>query len=263
MRITVLGSGQDGGLPQAAATHAHDADARQGLVPERTGPSLLIEDGDSSFLCDVSPDFRVQWWKRTRPPDAIALTHAHVGHYGGLVHFGKESMATRPIPVHATGAMLGFLTAHAPWESLFAEGHLQQAGLPTWAGHRIELIPVPHRAEYTDTVAVSIDGRVLWLPDIDGWDAWPSAAAVVSSHEVVFLDATFWAPDEVPGRRIEDIPHPLVPDTLASFRDLDNRRILVHLNHTNPLCDPTSDEHLQVHDAGFEVAVDGLVIDLP
>lgn len=262
LRITVLGSGQDGGLPQAASHHPNDVQAREGEIPERTGPSLLVEDGGERLLCDVSPDFRLQWWKRLESPGAIALTHAHIGHYAGLLHFGKEAMATHAVSVHASPRMLAFVEANAPWSALFLDGHLRAAETPEWAGHAIDLIPVPHRGEHTDTVAVSVGGRVLWLPDIDDWDAWADANEVLSSHEVVFLDATFWSADEIPGRSIDDIPHPLVPDTLERFGHLDNRRVLVHLNHTNPLCDPTSSEHRAVSDAGFEVAVDGLTVDL-
>ena len=262
MRITVLGSGQDGGLPQAAADHPLDAEARQGEIPERTGPSLLIEDGGRLLLCDVSPDFRLQWWKRRTAPEAIALTHAHMGHYAGLVHFGKESMAASAVAVHASPRMLDFLGGNLPWSILFDEGNLRAAAAPEWAGHSVDLIPVPHRSEHTDTVAISIDGRVLWLPDIDSWDAWADVDDVVASHEVVFLDGTFWSADEIPGRSIADIPHPLVLDTLRRFGHLGNRRVLVHLNHTNPLCDPTASEHQAVSAAGFEVAVDGLTVDL-
>ncbi|MFP5331537.1 MAG: MBL fold metallo-hydrolase [Acidimicrobiia bacterium] len=262
MRVTVLGSGQDGGLPQAGAHHPNDEMARRGEIPERTGPSLLVEDASLRLICDVSPDFRLQWWKRSEAPDAIALTHAHIGHYVGLAHFGKETMAAHQVPVHASPRMLDFLSHQAPWNALFEGAHLRPAQNSTWAGHTIDLISVPHRSEYTDTMAVSVAGRVLWLPDIDSWERWPEAEHVIAAHELVFLDATFWSGDEIPDRNLADIPHPLVPETLERFHHLDNRRVLVHLNHTNPLCDPTSPEHATVVDAGFEVATDGLTMDL-
>lgn len=258
MRVTVLGSGQDGGLPQAASTHDHDDSARIGTIPERTGPSLLIEEGRRSLLCDVSPDFRIQWWNRNAPPDAIALTHAHMGHYAGLVHFGKEAFSANEIPLHASERMLDFLTRHAPWSALLTARNLVPASEPTWAGHEIRLIPVPHRAEFTDTMAVSIGGQVLWLPDIDSWVQWPEATRVIAAHQIAFVDATFWSADELGRRPMKDIAHPLVGDTLERFADLDTRIVLTHLNHTNPLCDPGSPESGIVHDRGFELAADGL-----
>jgi len=262
MRVTVLGSGQDGGLPQAAAVSDLDAEARTGGIPERTGPSLLVEDHGKTLLCDVSPDFRLQWWNRTAPPDAIALTHAHIGHYAGLVHFGTEAMAAESVPVHASQRMFDFLKTNAPWSALVADGRIVPAGRAGWAGHGIDLIPIPHREDFSDTVAVSVGGRVLWLPDIDDWDRWPDATAVVGSHEVAFLDATFWSADEIPGRSIEGIAHPLVPDTLERFSDLSTKIVLTHLNHTNPVSDPASPESAIVGDAGFAVAVDGMSFEL-
>lgn len=262
MRVTVLGSGQDGAMPQVAADHPLDQAAREGSVPERTGPSLLVEEAGQTLLCDVSPDFRVQWWNRTALPDAIALTHAHVGHYGGLVHLGREAAAASSIELFATELMLSFLAANAPWSALIDDGRLVASPDPGWAGQTIELIPVPHRGEFSDTVAVSIGQRVLWLPDVDSWHDWPEADEVVARHEVAFLDATFWSEDEVPGRSIEQIPHPLVPETISKFAEVGTRIVLTHLNHTNPLCDPSSAENRIVHEAGFEVAFDGMAIEL-
>ena len=103
---------------------------------------------------------------------------------------------------------------------------------------------------------------MLWLPDIDSWERWPEAAHVIASHEIAFLDATFWSAEELGSRPIDDIVHPLVPDTLERFADLDARIVLTHLNHTNPLCDPGSPESGIVHDFGFEVAADGLSFEL-
>jgi pyrroloquinoline quinone biosynthesis protein B len=258
MRVTVLGSGQDGGLPQAGATHLLDTSARNGEIPERTGPSLLVEQGGETLLCDVSPDFRLQWWNRTGVPDAIALTHAHMGHYAGLVHFGREAIAAEEIDLHATPSMMTFLSDNAPWSALLGT-RLIPAAEPRWAGHAIDLVAVPHRGEFTDTVAVSIGGRVLWLPDIDGWGAWPEADEVIGAHDLAFIDGTFWSADEIPGRSTDDITHPLIPETLERFAGLSSRLVLTHLNHTNPLCDPSSPETAIVHGAGFEVAADGLV----
>jgi pyrroloquinoline quinone biosynthesis protein B len=262
MRVTVLGSGQDGALPQVAADHDLDHAAREGSIPERTGPSLVVEVADRTLLCDVSPDFRVQWWNRTALPDAIALTHAHVGHYAGLVHFGKEVAAASPVELFATEPMLAFLAANAPWSALIDDRRLVASAEPVWAGHAIELIPVPHRLEFSDTVAVSIGQRLLWLPDVDSWEQWPEAVEVVEGHEVAFLDATFWSQNEIPGRSIDEIPHPLVPETIKTFAGVKTRIVLTHLNHTNPLCDPASAENRIVHEAGFEVAFDGMTMDL-
>lgn len=263
MKVTVLGSGQDGGLPQIGSAHPNDIAARGGEIPERTASSLLVELADSSRLVlDVSPDFRVQWWPFEGLPDAVALTHAHMGHYAGLVHLGTEAGDAHGTPCFVTASMAAHLRVNHPWSRLVSLGSLDlRIGLVhEWQGHDIELIPVPHREEFTDTVGVSINGQLLYLPDIDDWNEWPEAAETIGRHRIAFVDGTFWSDNEVPGRNIEDIPHPLVPDTLQLVENLETRVILTHLNHTNPLCDPTSPETEYVLERGVEIAHDGLTV---
>ncbi|MEX1281479.1 MAG: MBL fold metallo-hydrolase [Acidimicrobiia bacterium] len=249
-RVTVLGSGQDGGLPQLGSDHPHDRAAAEGVVPPRTASSVVVEVDGFAVLCDVSPDVRHQLH---RPVDAIALTHGHMGHYAGLVHFGTEAAAIDGLAVMATPSMLGFLRANQPWAALFDEGRLVPATLKG-----VDLVPVPHRAEFTDTVAISVGG-VLYLPDIDDWTAWPDHRSVVADHDLALVDATFWSADEVPGRDLSALPHPLVPDTLERFADVADRVVLTHLNHTNPLVDPASAASEHVRSLGFRVAEDGAV----
>lgn len=241
----------------------------------RTTASACLVDGDHFLLIDASPDLRHQWvaLQRSFPGamfDGVVLTHAHMGHYTGLVQFGKEAANTRELPLWVTPSMAAFLRANAPWSALVDLGNLElrevdpgQSFAP-WSGTKIRLLPVPHRAEYTDTVAVSLPGAALYLPDIDSWDLWERCMEVVGAHEVAVLDATFWAADEVPGRPVSDIPHPLVPDTLERFEELAKNRhiVLTHLNHTNPLCEPDSPQAATAREVGFEVAEDMRVIGL-
>lgn len=246
-----------------AAGHTNDQAARDGAIPERTASSLRVEFADQrTLVLDVSIDFRLQWWPYSRLPDAVALTHGHMGHYSGLLHFGRESASAIEVPCFVTDSMADHLTNNAPWSQLIELRNLslRKGREHEWAGHHIELIPVPHRSEFTDTVAISVDGRLLYLPDIDSWTGWPDAVAVVRQHRVAFVDASFWSADEVPDRSLDEIPHPLATDTIERFGDIDTRMILTHLNHTNPLCDPTSRETQQVIELGFDVAHDGLTV---
>lgn len=264
MRITVLGSGQDGGLPQFASRHPHDQSAVSGTLPTRTASSLLVEDSNVRILLDASPDLRSQWAGRHGAPDAIALTHGHIGHYAGLVHFGREVANTSRIRCHMTESMRTFLMGNQPWRQLFDLENLSAETTNPFAcdSYRIELIRVPHRAEHTDTVAISVDGRVLYLPDIDSWEEWNDAQSVVDNHEIAFLDASFWSRDELEGRTVDDVPHPLVTETIEKFGSSNARIILTHLNHTNPLVDPSSQATATVADLGWTVAHDGLTIEL-
>ncbi len=264
MRITILGSGQDGGLPQLGSDHPHDGAARAGDLLERTASSVLVEADGRRLLLDASPDLRIQWWAFHGLPDAIALTHAHAGHFLGLAQLGHEAAAAAAVPLFASDRMGLFLEEHEPWRSLVRDGHLAlRRGLRhDWDGVELTLVPVPHRGELSDTVAVSVGGRVLYLPDIDRWDRWPEARSVIGSHDLALLDGTFWSPDELPPGRMETVPHPPVPETMALVEGLETTVVLTHLNHTNPLCDPSSEKSAAVLAAGLMIAHDGLVIDL-
>ena len=272
--VYILGSAQDGGLPQFGARADQDTAARLDPLARRLGPSLCIlaEDG-RAFLIDASPDIKEQesrllklpaYSKRAagNPFDGILITHAHMGHYVGLAHFGREAANTRELPCWVTPQMADFLTANAPWAQLVDLRNIElRAAAPPfefepWDGLHIRVFAVPHRGEYTDTVGISINARVLYVPDIDAWEQWPDAAEEVAAHAVAILDATFYSQDELPERSLNEITHPFVMDTVRAFQSLaaDRRIVLTHLNHTNPLCNPTSNEAREVAKAGFEIA---------
>jgi pyrroloquinoline quinone biosynthesis protein B len=265
--VYILGSGQDGGLPQFGARGATDMKAHVDVSRRRLGPSIcVLGDNGTCLLIDVSPDIKEQESRLLQLPayaarenpnpfDAVLLTHAHVGHYAGLVHFGREAANTSKLPVHCTARMADFLRGNAPWEQLVSLGNIElRDGAP--AGIRV--FPVPHRGEYTDTLGVSIGNKLLYVPDIDDWRQWPDARAEVERHEICLLDGTFFSPDELPGRDLSEISHPFIADTLEFFGDLaaSRRLILTHFNHSNPVCDPTSPEAATVRAAGFELATE-------
>ena len=269
-QLVVLGSGQDGGTPQLGQSVTSVS---------RTASSIAVIGEDRCLLFDVSPDVRLQTaalsWSSTairRPFDAIFITHAHMGHYAGLVHFGRESIDADRIPVHASASVLGFLTSNEPWSSLFHNGNLvaePMVDAVAFGRLTVARIPVPHRSEFSDASAFSIlvddDPWALYLPDIDSWDEWPQAEDVIGRHSVAVVDATFGEPDELPGRDLTEIPHPLVRHTVDRFGHLteDSTVVLSHINHSNALNDDASDLRRQVLDAGFLVASDGLVLDGP
>jgi pyrroloquinoline quinone biosynthesis protein B len=267
--LIVLGSGQDGGTPQLGS--------RSTRVRERTASSLAItSDEHDPLLFDASPDIRRQYQRLcdhtgTAPDfDGVFITHGHMGHYAGLVHFGKEAAATEHLPLFAPGSVLSFLDANEPWATLFHTDHLDPVSMDdataSIGGLTVRAIPVPHRSEFTGTVAYSVSvGERPWLlyvPDIDGWDRWPAAERTIAEHPVSLLDATFSRTDELPGRDIAQIMHPLVPDTIERFAHLTGDRsvVLTHINHSNPLGDLDAEITSLAHDKGFLVAYDGMVL---
>lgn len=269
--LVVLGTAQDGGSPQLGSP--------AGGHPRLVSSVAVVMDDGATLLADVTPDVKAQIGHlgaldayRSRAErnavDHITLTHGHMGHYTGLVQFGKEAHNAEGIPTWVTPSMAEYLSSNQPWRALIDGGHLViHAGLgpsELSPGLRMRLVPVPHRAEFTDTVAVSINDEVLFLPDIDSWEEWPAAVEEITRHRVCLLDASFSSLEEIPGRDLTTIPHPLVGDTLARFAHLaaGRRLILTHLNHSNPAAVPGSEEAAAVRNAGFEVAEDFMTIRL-
>ncbi len=239
---------------------------------------MVLEDG-TTLLADVTPDVKAQVAhldaipayrdrQATNAVDHITLTHGHMGHYTGLVQFGKEAHNAASVPTWVTPSMAEFLQSNQPWRALIEGGHLDiRSGFGPFdlgPGFRLRLIPVPHRAEFTDTVGISINDEVLFIPDVDSWAEWPLAESEISRHRVCLLDASFASLREIPGRDLSQIPHPLVSDTLRRFAHLaDGRRLLLtHFNHSNPTAEHGSAEASAVRDAGFEVAEEWMTVQL-
>ena len=93
-----------------------------GLKPtrrQRVASVGLVDADGSRFLIDATPDIASQiesLWGNDSPPDrqrpveGILLTHAHVGHYAGLMYLGREALGARRIPVYATPRMASVAT---------------------------------------------------------------------------------------------------------------------------------------------------------
>jgi pyrroloquinoline quinone biosynthesis protein B len=227
------------------------------------------------FVIDATPDFASQVETLGGLPDGILLTHAHVGHYLGLAQLGREVIDAKRVPVWCTRAMAEFLRKNRPWSRLVERGNVVVTEIEP--GREFALTPalratavrVPHRDEDSDTVAYLVAGpraRVLWLPDIDRFEKWDRRIEDFASDRslTAFLDGTFFSADEIPGRSIADIPHPLVPDTAARLSRAGRpaaRVFFVHLNHTNRLLrDPDAVRDLERK--GFGVAREGARIPL-
>ena len=269
LHLILLGSGQDGGTPQLGS-------ASQGA--ERSASSVALVTGTSPpILFDASPDIRHQHarLRSEREPDPgkepfsrVFITHGHMGHYAGLVHFGKEAASTSGIPLHADDTVLAFLAANEPWASLFTNGNLVAQAIPDGGVDLgrviVRAIRVPHRSDFTATSAFSVwvddTPWALYLPDIDSWDQWADAEEVLASHALCLIDATFGSMDEIPGRSIHEIPHPLVGDTLTRFAHLTNHTeiVLTHINHSNALNDRQSDLTALALSLGFTIGADGM-----
>ena len=245
--LVVLGIAQDAGIPQLGCDQPLCRSIRAGKrKPERVSSLGLVNRATGqAWLFDATPDMVSQLGTLTegKAPAGIFLTHAHIGHYAGLMYLGRESMDARGVPVHGTDRMVRFLTANGPWSQLVTRDNIALKALKPDtavvldAGVRVTPFVVPHRDEFTDTVGYLIERgarRALFIPDIDQWSKWPrSIRELVEGVDLAFLDGTFASADELPGRSIADIPHPLMPSTRELLRGARGRVWFIHINHTN------------------------------
>ncbi len=282
----VLGTAQDGGLPQLGGNADEDIAARKDPKRRRLVASLLVVDPGSEqrFLIDATPDLREQVeiadrvatqaaTTASRPPlfEAIALTHAHVGHYAGLMHLGREAYGASGQRVLASERMARFLEANGPWDLLVKLKHMAierfTADKAVALNARISITPiaVPHRDEYSDAYGFVVRGptrSLLWLPDIDKWEKWDRRIEdVIAGVDVAYVDGTFFDATELPGRAMSEVPHPFIAESLARFAALPEKErrkiVFVHLNHTNPAATPGSKVQLAIEKAGMRIAREG------
>lgn len=291
-RVVVLGIAQDGGLPQTGCDCTRCAAARKDPSRARHVASLAIHlpKTNRTYLVDATPDLPAQIEKihtfrphpegkvDRAPVDGVLLTHAHIGHYLGLAHFGFESLNTKDLPVHVSPRMAAFLRANGPWSQLVRLGNIAlrefEPGKPFELDEGITVTPlqVPHRDEYSDTMAFIIRGpnkSLLYVPDTDSWAAWTKPLPdVLAEHKVDFalLDATFYSPDELPDRDVTKIKHPLITQSMDFLEPLVKagklRVWFTHLNHSNPALDADGAARKAIEGRGFGVLEEGDVLDL-
>ena len=290
--VLVLGTAQDGGLPQIGCGGEACEAARTDPSRRRLVASLLLADPRTGarWLVDATPDLREQVElarghpatrvdEGPRPPlfDGVFLTHAHMGHVTGLLQFGREVSASHDLPVFGSERLVAFLNEAPPYELLARAGHIAplalQPGVPrplhAAADGRPDLVvvplTVPHRDEFSDTSGFVIRGptsSLLYVPDIDRWaNGRETLLTWLAAVDVALLDGTFFSLDEVPGRDLRDVPHPPVSLTLELLADapaaLRAKVVFTHLNHGNPVADPTSAAAAAVRAAGMSVACEG------
>ena len=284
--MLVLGTAQDGGLPQLGCGRACCTTARSDPARRRFVSSVLLVDPRSGrrWLFDATPDLPEQVelahahggprpGAAGRPAlfDGIFLTHAHTGHYTGLVHLGREAYASATVPLYTSPRMASFLAADGPWSLLVEDRHVAlerfEPGLaiPLAPDLTVTPIAVPHRDEFSDTHAFRITGpggSLLFLPDIDKWKRWERPIeAELAGVDVALLDGTFFDDSELSGRDMASIPHPFVVESIARFEGLpaaERAKVrFIHLNHSNPVADPASAAARAVRGAGMGVAREG------
>ena len=284
VRIHVLGVAQDAGYPQAGCYEPHCMPGWENRDARITASAIAVVDSDneSKLLFDATPHITDQLYRlhEIAPDgeytlDGVFLTHAHIGHYAGLMFFGHEVMGAHGVPVFAMPRMHEFLENNGPWDQLvrYENIALQRLadGSPV-AFDDVTVTPflVPHRDEYSETVGFRIDGpskSAVYIPDIDKWHDWDTDIRdVVRDVDYALLDATFYADGELPGRDMSKVRHPFISESMALFEELTaeekSRVIFIHMNHTNPAMVENSEARKTIERNGFRVAYEGMQLDL-
>lgn len=286
MRATILGSGAGGAFPQwncGCPNCTAVREGRDGYLARTQDSVAVTEDGERFVLVNASPDILVQiqkthalWPRSSRhsPIAAVVLTNGDMDHVLGLFSL-RESW---PFELWATEAVWSGLE-----QSLFIrtlrrfEGHVTKKVLPldeevTVAGVRVRARAAPGKAPVhlvgfadhrpDDNVMLSLGGEILYAA------ACASADVDVAGHSVVLFDGTFYREDELVRLGLskavaKDMAHvPISGEngSLAKLSAISARKIYTHINNTNPILAPDSDERRTVESAGWEIAYDGMEI---
>lgn len=279
--VYVLGTAQDAGYPHIGCRKQC---CRLALDSYRHEPVTCLAVTDTVakrwWLFEATPDITHQLnlfrslTDSAYPylPEAVFITHAHIGHYTGLMYFGREGMNTKQLPVYVGAEMEKYLRKNGPWSQLVSIGNIALKGVKREDSVMLGVLCVRfyrvfHRSEFAKPFGFSISihqKRILFVPDTDHWYAWHklfhTLPGEIGRHDLSFIDATFYSGDELPGRKMEEVKHPLVTETMKLLdRYPDSVRARVqfnHFNHTNPLLwNPEIQQ--RVKSAGYGVARTG------
>tara|TARA_Y100000741_G_scaffold289224_1_gene229248 strand:+ start:584 stop:1504 length:921 start_codon:yes stop_codon:yes gene_type:complete len=276
--LKILGVVQDGGLPHLGSNKLCCENIEQQRFV--TSVMLINNENNESYLFDASPDINKQLNfmgdRIKKDLKGVFLTHAHIGHYTGLMYFGREALNSKSINVYAMPRMKKFLEQNGPWSQLVSLQNISiteinnNSKLSIDPNIIIQPIEVPHRAEFSETVGYKIYGPnkiVLFIPDIDKWYLWEkSIIEEIKKVDYALIDATFYDSKEVNYRDLSEIPHPFVVESMELFDSIKykekNKIYFIHLNHTNPLLDKESDQYKFVIGKGYNVAEEGMKLKL-
>ena len=273
--IQVLGIVQDAGYPHIGC----EKDCCEQVSPGDYFVSclgLVDKTNNKRYLFDATPDIHnqinlLEKFTDANLIDGIFLTHAHIGHYTGLMYLGREGLGGKNIMVYALKRMARFLTKNGPWDQLVKLNNISIQTISNKEfvklSENIFVIPikVPHRDEYSETVGYKIIGKskkILFIPDIDKWDEWEkSIIEEVKLVDYAFIDGTFYNGSEL-NRDMREIPHPSIEETLQLFSNQPvterNKIYFIHINHTNPILTNKNGIKDMVEGLGFNIAKRGL-----
>lgn len=282
--VVVLGIGQDAGVPQMGCDSPFCREAWKNPKLRRMVSSIALVNPATGmrWIFDATPDLPEQFQLLKNVTgdfsnnlSGIFLSHAHIGHYTGLMYLGRESMNSNGVKVFAMPRMKQMLEESAPWSQLVAIKNISLQAIANKEKVKlaeslsVEPFLVPHRDEFSETVGfriVSGTKSLIFIPDIDKWQKWSeSLEAVVKSNDYVLVDGTFYADGEI-NRPIAEVPHPFVSETMELLKNLSAKEkskvFFIHFNHSNPLVQSDRQKIKELKTKGFNVTFEGQKFEL-
>ena len=275
--VMILGVAQDAGYPQIKCKKKCCESAWKNTSLHKMTSCIAIVDPikRQQWIIDATPDIKNQLQLLKSKTgmdqiDGVLLTHAHIGHYTGLIHFGREVMGSKKTPVFVMPRMKSFLEKNGPWSQLVELENITLSKLKSDSiinlNRNVKITPllVPHRDEFSETIGYKIKinkKSLLFIPDIDKWEKWEiNIIDLIKEVDYAFLDGTFYKNGEL-NRDMSEIPHPFIEESMGLLSTLstkDKSKVnFIHFNHTNPLLIDGSLAQKEVLYKGFNFAEEG------
>tara|TARA_B100000902_G_scaffold155182_1_gene151606 strand:+ start:8248 stop:9135 length:888 start_codon:yes stop_codon:yes gene_type:complete len=289
--VTILGTAQDGGIPQAGCSCERCKKAHKDLELRKYPVSLGILGADGSkHIVEVTKNLceQLMIWAPDENelfiPETVSITHLHLGHVEGIGQFGKPVMALKEVDIFLSRDNKNIFDGRSDIELMIKENNIKTHSKDFYqsfepkegCGFSLQFIPIPHRSELGDTAAIIIKGNkknILFMPDQDSWKETLEHYSKENIRDFLkmfdineaLIDGTFWSMEELPGRNISEIPHPTIQESLQLLgrkMEDDPRISFLHLNHSNPVNDIGSKQRKLVEENGWKISEIGDVLKL-
>jgi len=296
MKTVVLGAAAGGGLPQWNCGCQNCADARAGILSPMTQSSVAVSvDAERWVLLNASPDIGRQLMVtpqlhpralRDTPIHAVVLTNGDIDHITGLLTLREKTA----FDIWATQSGLDILETNTVFgvldPNLVSKTQLDlDVPVEVAPGLTLTAFAVPGKValfledesnldlkalgEQTVGLILQSDaGRMAYIPGCADIPEW--LLDRMRDVDVLLFDGTVWDDDDMPrtgagqktGARMGHIAINGPSGSLERLAPLNCRKILIHVNNTNPILQPASAERKKLEQAGWEIAFDGMEISL-
>jgi pyrroloquinoline quinone biosynthesis protein B len=275
-----------------AGTDGIDPRTQSSIAVSANGADWVLINASPDLLAQLRavPELQPARAIRDSGIAAVVLCDAQIDHVTGLLMLRER---TAPLPLYASEPVLDDLSTGLPLVPLL--GHFcgvdthaialgEPFSIPGADGIRFTAVPVdskpppysPRRAAATagDNIALLIEdaasGRAaFYAPGLAAVD--DTVQAAMRDADLVLVDGTFWTATEMidlglSSKRAADMGHlaqcgdgvrPGMIDRLAAL-PARTRKVLTHINNTNPILDPDSAPRMQLRAHGIDVAYDGM-----